>query len=119
MGRSTARKTSGAPGDEIVGYVTRGRGVSVHSTDCPNVRNLLYHPEREIEVGWSRADGARYEVALAIEADDQPGVLARLTEAITRLVAKYHDESAPGGRAHRLVILAHPLPQESDPKEPS
>ena len=73
------------PGDEIVGYVTRGRGVSVHSTDCPNVRNLLYHPEREIEVGWSRADEGRYEVALAIEADDQPGVLARLTEAITRL----------------------------------
>ncbi|HUP25904.1 MAG TPA: bifunctional (p)ppGpp synthetase/guanosine-3',5'-bis(diphosphate) 3'-pyrophosphohydrolase [Thermoanaerobaculia bacterium] len=80
-----ARCCKPLPGDEIVGYVTRGRGVSVHSTDCPNVRNLLYHPEREIEVGWSRADSGRYEVALAIEADDQPGVLARLTEAITRL----------------------------------
>lgn len=44
---------------------------------------------------------------------------AELTESITRLASKYHDESAPGGRAHRVVIVAHPLPQPSDPKEPS
>jgi DNA-binding transcriptional ArsR family regulator len=42
-----------------------------------------------------------------------------LTEAITKLVSKYHDESAPGGRAHRLVVVAHPLPSKSNPKEPS
>lgn len=42
-----------------------------------------------------------------------------LTEAITKLVSKYYDASAPGGRAHRLVVVAHPLPQQSDPKEPS
>jgi len=42
-----------------------------------------------------------------------------LTDAIAKLVSKYHDESAPGGRAHRLVIMAHPLPQKSDHKEPS
>jgi hypothetical protein len=42
-----------------------------------------------------------------------------LAEAITKLVSKYHDESAPGGRAHRLVVVAHPLPQKPDPKEPS
>jgi hypothetical protein len=42
-----------------------------------------------------------------------------LTEAITKLVSKYQDEFAPGGRAHRLVVVAHPLPQKSDPKEPS
>jgi DNA-binding transcriptional ArsR family regulator len=42
-----------------------------------------------------------------------------LTEAITKLVSKYHDESAPGGRAHRLVVVAHPLPRKRDPKEPS
>jgi DNA-binding transcriptional ArsR family regulator len=41
------------------------------------------------------------------------------TEAITKLVSKYHDQSAPGGRAHRLVVVAHPLPQKSHPKEPS
>ncbi|HSG39310.1 MAG TPA: helix-turn-helix domain-containing protein [Thermoanaerobaculia bacterium] len=42
-----------------------------------------------------------------------------LAEAITRLAARYHDETAPGGRAHRLVVVAHPLPFESQPKEPS
>src|SRR5262245_6207244 len=42
-----------------------------------------------------------------------------LAEAITKLVSKYHDESAPGGRAHRLVVVAHPLPQKTDSKEPT
>jgi len=42
-----------------------------------------------------------------------------LTECIAKLVSKYHDESAPGGRAHRLVVVAHPLPQKSDPKSDS
>src|SRR5216683_7998546 len=52
-------------------------------------------------------------------ATDRGAFSNELTEAITKLVSKYHDESAPGGRAHRLVVVAHPLPQKSDPKEPS
>src|SRR5262245_61611457 len=52
-------------------------------------------------------------------ATDRAAFTSELTEAITKLVSKYHDESAPGGRAHRLVVVAHPLPQKSDPKEPS
>ena len=50
---------------------------------------------------------------------DRAAFSAELTEAIAKLVAKYHDESAPGGRAHRLVVVAHPLPRKSEPKEPS
>jgi len=73
------------PGDEIVGYITRGRGISVHSIDCPNVRNLLYNPEREIEVAWSREDGGVFAVSLVIETEDRRGMLARLTEAIAKL----------------------------------
>lgn len=42
-----------------------------------------------------------------------------LAEAVANLVSKYHDETAPSGRVHRLIVLAHPLPQKSDPKEPS
>jgi DNA-binding transcriptional ArsR family regulator len=42
-----------------------------------------------------------------------------LTEAVTKLVSKYHDTSAPGGRPHRLVVVAHPLPKKPEPKEPS
>src|SRR5215469_15275015 len=50
---------------------------------------------------------------------DRAAFSAELAEAITKLVSKYHDESAPGGRVHRLVVVAHPLPQKSNPKEPS
>ena len=50
-------------------------------------------------------------------ATDRAAFTAELTEAVTKLVSKYHDESAPGGRAHRLVVVAHPLPQDSNPKE--
>ena len=52
-------------------------------------------------------------------AADRTAFTNELTEAIATLVAKYHDASAPGGRAHRLVVVAHPLPQRSEPKEPS
>src|SRR2546427_4127757 len=50
---------------------------------------------------------------------DRAAFSHELTEAITKLVSKYHDESTPGGRVHRLVVVAHPLPKKSDPKEPS
>jgi len=50
---------------------------------------------------------------------DRAAFSAELADAITKLVSKYHDESAPGGRSHRLVVVAHPLPQKSKPKEPS
>ncbi|MCB1056963.1 MAG: bifunctional (p)ppGpp synthetase/guanosine-3',5'-bis(diphosphate) 3'-pyrophosphohydrolase [Acidobacteria bacterium] len=73
------------PGEDIVGYVTRGRGVSVHSTDCPNVRNLLYNQDREIEVQWAKDDESRYRVTVGIEATDEPGMLAKLTEVIAKL----------------------------------
>jgi len=72
------------PGEEIVGYITRGRGVSVHSVDCPNVKNLLYNPEREIEVQWDRERDTLYQVSLVLETENQPGMLARLTEVITK-----------------------------------
>jgi DNA-binding transcriptional ArsR family regulator len=49
---------------------------------------------------------------------DRAAFSRELTEAVTRLVAKYHDASALGGRAHRLVVMAHPLPTKSEPKEP-
>jgi len=52
-------------------------------------------------------------------AADRAAFSAELTEAITKLISKYHDESAPGGRAHRLVVVAHALPQKSNSKEQS
>jgi GTP pyrophosphokinase len=95
------------PGDEIVGYVTRGRGVSVHSVDCPNVRNLLYNPEREIEVEWEKAKNEVYQVSLLIETADQPGMLAKLTEVITKVgsnITQIEAETHETGRASIGVV---------------
>jgi DNA-binding transcriptional ArsR family regulator len=52
-------------------------------------------------------------------AADRAAFSHELSEAVTKLVSKYHDEFAPGGRAHRLMVVAHPLPKTADPKEPS
>jgi GTP diphosphokinase / guanosine-3',5'-bis(diphosphate) 3'-diphosphatase len=71
------------PGDEIVGYVTRGRGVAVHSNSCPNVQNLLYQAERRIDVEWGGTAESSYPVSLLIRAQDRPGMLADITSVIS------------------------------------
>lgn len=71
------------PGEEIVGYVTRGRGVSVHATACPNVRNLLFDPSREIDVEWESAKNSLFTVDLEIRTEDRPGLLAKITQIIS------------------------------------
>ncbi len=98
------------PGDDIVGFVTRGRGVSVHSVDCPNVQNLLYHPEREIAVEWGRARDRSdsYRIALVVETQDRPGMLARLAEAIASQesnIAQIEAETVESGRGLIDVTL--------------
>jgi guanosine-3',5'-bis(diphosphate) 3'-pyrophosphohydrolase len=70
------------PGDDIVGYVTRGRGVAVHTTSCPNVQNLLYDTERRIDVGWATSSDAQFTVSLIIRNVDRPGMLADMTAVI-------------------------------------
>jgi GTP pyrophosphokinase len=69
-------------GEPIVGYITRGRGVTVHSERCPNLEKLLYDPERRIEVAWEGADESRFEVRLTVFSEDRPGILAKITQAI-------------------------------------
>jgi GTP pyrophosphokinase len=70
-------------GENIVGYITRGKGVSVHSATCPNVVNLLYDPERRIEVEWDKSDAiARYTVKLTMEVEDRKGLLAAVSAKI-------------------------------------
>ena len=70
-------------GEKIVGYITRGRGVSVHSTACPNVVNLLYDPERRIDVEWDKGtEGSRYTVKLTMEVEDRKGLLAAVSARV-------------------------------------
>jgi guanosine-3',5'-bis(diphosphate) 3'-pyrophosphohydrolase len=71
------------PGDDIVGYITRGRGVAVHTRTCPNVQNLLYQTERRIAVEWGGVDAATFAVQLLIRAKDRPGLLAEITTVIS------------------------------------
>jgi guanosine-3',5'-bis(diphosphate) 3'-pyrophosphohydrolase len=69
-------------GEPIVGYITRGKGVSVHAQSCPNVVNLLYDPERRIVVEWERGSEGAYEVRIAVEVEDRPGLLAAITAVL-------------------------------------
>jgi GTP pyrophosphokinase len=71
------------PGDPIIGYVTRGRGVAVHNTSCPNVQKLLYQSERRINVQWSDAGQGTYPVTLVVHGKDRPGLLADITGVIS------------------------------------
>jgi GTP diphosphokinase / guanosine-3',5'-bis(diphosphate) 3'-diphosphatase len=71
------------PGDDIIGYVTRGRGVAVHTRVCPNVQNLLYQTERRIAVEWGGGNAATFPVELLIRAKDRPGLLAEVTAVIS------------------------------------
>jgi guanosine-3',5'-bis(diphosphate) 3'-pyrophosphohydrolase len=91
-------------GEEIVGYVTRGKGVAVHARSCPNVQNLLYESDRRIAVEWSRVGDQtagkpqRYPVKITVFCDDRTGMLKELTATISddntniRGVEMRHDE---------------------------
>ena len=69
-------------GDDIVGFITRGRGVSVHRASCPNVKGLMGHPERMIDVSWDNAADALFQVEIVVECLDRMGLLKDVTIAI-------------------------------------
>ena len=70
-------------GERIVGYITRGKGVSVHAATCPNVLNLLYDPERRIDVEWDKGvDAAPYTVRLKLHVEDRKGILADVSSRV-------------------------------------
>jgi GTP pyrophosphokinase len=72
-------------GEDVVGYVTRGKGVAVHAVNCPNVVNLLYEPERRIDVEWAHDEGtsSSYPVKLTVSCDDRFGMLKQITAVIS------------------------------------
>src|SRR5579871_4587308 len=71
-------------GETIVGYITRGKGVAVHAVSCPNVTNLMYEPERRIDVEWARDESTptSYPVKLTVFCDDRFGMLKNITSVI-------------------------------------
>ena len=70
-------------GEAIVGYITRGKGVGVHSLSCPNVQNLMYEVDRRIDVEWARAAIDNFMVKMVVYTEDRPGVLNQLTSVLT------------------------------------
>jgi GTP diphosphokinase / guanosine-3',5'-bis(diphosphate) 3'-diphosphatase len=105
-------------GEEIVGYVTRGKGVAVHARSCPNVQNLLYESDRRIAVEWSRVGEdsgrpQRYPVKITIYCDDRTGMLKELTAVISddntniRGVDIHHDDN--GEAVIEFVVEAEDL----------
>jgi GTP diphosphokinase / guanosine-3',5'-bis(diphosphate) 3'-diphosphatase len=71
------------PGDDVIGYVTAGRGVSIHRKDCPNVLNLSRDPDRRVEIEWTAEQGDRFFVKLYTRGTDRRGLLSDIAKAIT------------------------------------
>ena len=70
------------PGEAIVGYITRGKGVAVHRVSCSNVQNLMYEVERKIDVEWAKTGVDSFDVQISITTDDRPGILAQFTQVL-------------------------------------
>jgi guanosine-3',5'-bis(diphosphate) 3'-pyrophosphohydrolase len=97
-------------GESIVGYVTRGKGVAVHSVNCPNVTNLLYEPERRIDVLWAgdkEGQPVSYPVKITLLCDDRFGMLKQITAVISDTHTNIRDISArsENGQANVDVVL--------------
>ena len=102
------------PGDTVVGYVTRGRGVSIHRQDCPNLLHLVHEPERRLEIDWQESAGERFVIRLAIEGNDRRGLYADLAAAVSgtgtdirSLELKTVDGRVSGSALVEVENLAH------------
>src|SRR2546425_1000161 len=71
------------PGDSVVGYVTQGRGISIHRNDCPNLLTLSAEAERRVEIDWQESEGETFVVRLAVSGEDRRGLYADICEAIS------------------------------------
>ena len=70
------------PGDEVIGYITRGRGVSIHRRDCPNVEQYLKEPERIVEAEWHVTKDAKFDAQIHVLANDRTGILMDITNLL-------------------------------------
>ena len=94
------------PGDDIIGYVTRGRGIAVHSKNCPNVENLLYEADRRIPVEWAGSTHAEFPVQLRIITEDRPGMLASITGIISETGANIRTFESGGEDIRARIEVA-------------
>lgn len=102
------------PGDAVIGYITRGRGVSIHRQDCPNVLALSQDPERRVEIEWAAEKGDRFFVKLFMRGTDRRGLLSDVAKAITNTgtdISHADMKTTEGGMNGEFVVevrdLAH------------
>jgi GTP pyrophosphokinase len=95
------------PGDPVVGYVTRGRGVSIHRADCPNLLMLVHEPERRLDIDWQEMQGERFTVRLTLEGYDRRGLYADVAAAVTSTGTdiRHMELRTADGRATGSVVV--------------
>ena len=100
------------PGDDVIGYVTAGRGVSIHRKDCPNVLNLSKDPDRRMEIEWTAEKGEHFFVKLYTRGTDRRGLLSDIAKAIsaTGTDIQHADiRSVDGGMVGEFVVEVRDL----------
>ena len=100
-----ARCCNPIPGDPIVGYITRGRGVSVHRADCPNILNDVDSLARVIEVDWDIGLDKVYTVQIAIICNDQSGVLTKLLAVPSEMKININSINAKPNRSNKTSTV--------------
>jgi len=101
------------PGDDVIGYITRGRGVSLHRKDCPNILNLSRDPERRVDIEWTAEKGNRFFVKLYLRGTDRQGLLSDVARAITDTGTNIQHadmRTADGGMNGEFVVEVQDLP---------
>ena len=109
-----ARCCAPVPGDDIIGFVTVGRGVSVHRTDCANVGALQERSERLIEASWAPQQTGTFFVWIQVEALDRPRLLRDVTSVLSDLGGNIHASSSATG-SDRIAVLRYEV-ELSDPQ---
>jgi GTP pyrophosphokinase len=105
-----ARCCNPVRGEDIVGYITRGKGVSVHSVQCTNVRSLMFDPERRIDVEWDAGDkDTLFDVKLSVDVSDRQGLLAKIVAVVADEKANIRNVEAKtfeGNDARVTIVMA-------------
>lgn len=91
------------PGDDIIGFISRGRGITVHRSDCPNVKNA--EKDRLIEVGWSSIRDSKYTISITIRAKDSQGLISKISALISNLNISFVGMNANVSKGEALINM--------------
>lgn len=99
-----ARCCTPLPGDDIIGYITRGRGVSIHRKDCPNIGDLLMDPERVVRAEWANNAKSSYTATIQVVADERTGLLMDVSQVLAGMNISITAMTAKVDKANQSII---------------